>query len=239
MSDPIFTYVETASPRGPKVRPVLVDMVTAWNGTRDDSVLVKEYPLDNVPMGEVGIMKASNGVYNNVPEGIPRIEIATKTKLVYAGDYSLSSMIKERSKLRTFVNNLLARISREDQTNYTVASYNALQVQVVIASGIAGDLFATHTALRWAINQLVPAYKALVWEPWPTDPPEHKEELYWLIQTVLGLTENDYTVPTWTALQAQIAPSQAVYDDNNAYMWQIAEQYELLNNAYVSLELIP
>ena len=112
--------------------------------------------------------------------------------------------VSEEPGDKTQLNALIAEVEALDESDYTVATWAALEEKLEAAKAVADD--ATQDVIDAAYDALLEAKGALVERG-------DKTALDALIAEVEALDESDYTVATWAALEEKLEAAKAVADD--------------------------
>jgi len=116
----------------------------------------------------------------------------------------------------TMLNAAISAAQSRVQANYTVASWNAMQTQLIIAINIRNNVNATQIEVNNAANNLNAAINALAAAPIVNIAALNSE-----ITRAEGRVQANYTDESWSAMQAQLAFARSVRNNANATQLQV------------------
>ena len=132
-----------------------------------------------------------------------------------------------------------------DESDYTAKSWSKLQAALAAAEVVLEDDSAEQSAVDAALAELQNALAEL--EEVPAEEEEDDEEgeevdktaLGTAIEEAKGLDESDYTVESWSKLQAALAAAEVVLEDDSAEQSAVDAALAELQNALAELEEVP
>ncbi|MGE7916294.1 S-layer homology domain-containing protein [Lysinibacillus xylanilyticus] len=142
---------------------------------------------------------------------------------------------------KTALQNKVAAINNENlkETEYTPASWNAMQEALAEAEATLTDGKATQEEVDAALEALNKAYEGLA--KVPTTSEVDKTALQNKVTAINNenLKETEYTPASWKAMQEALAEAEATLTDGKATQEEVDAALEALNKAYEGLAKVP
>lgn len=161
---------------------------------------------------------SSQKTINGVPTSYVTIEVP-------AGGTATAEVTAAVNKSALFA--AIGTAQEKVESNYTAASWAALQTALSSAIAVNTNESATQAEVDAAVAALNAAISGLV----PTVPAADKTALGAAIITAQGKLQSDYTAASWAVLQAALSSAIAVNTNANAVQAEVDAAVEALNTA--------